>query len=173
MPLRVANSSGQRKQCWRFPLNVIMKHFDNEFWNGLEVVQLRQKIPRLEDAVLCVGFPVVGDTISFTSGVVSSIEVMIYTQASAELLGIQIDAAINRGNSGLAFNENGECVGVAFKSIGAEEAEYIGYMIPCVAVMRFLTDLLENARYHKPMNIEKKLNDACLRLHCPVHVQMV
>ncbi len=49
---------------------------------------------------MCVGFPVGGDTISVTSGVVSRVEVMTYAAACSELLGIQIDAAINSGNSG-------------------------------------------------------------------------
>ena len=41
-----------------------------------------------------------GDTISVTSGVVSRIEVTSYVHGSTELLGVQIDAAINSGNSG-------------------------------------------------------------------------
>ena len=45
------------------------------------------------------GYPVGGDTISVTSGVVSRIEVTDYGHGS-QLLGIQIDAAINFGNSG-------------------------------------------------------------------------
>lgn len=44
------------------------------------------------------GFPVGGDTISVTSGVVSRVEVMTYAAACSELLGIQIDAAINSGD---------------------------------------------------------------------------
>jgi len=121
---------------------------DGEFWEGMQAVQLSQKIPRLEDDVLCVGFPVGGDTISVTSGVISRIEVTTYTQASAELLGIQIDAAINSGNSGgPAFNGAGECVGVAFQSLGAEEAENIGYVIPTVVVTHFLNDLLRHGKY--------------------------
>merc|ERR1712194_430376 len=105
-------------------------------------VALSAKVPHLEDDVLCVGFPLGGDTISVTSGVISRIEVTTYTQASHELLGIQIDAAINSGNSGgPAFNARGECVGVAFQSMGAEEAENIGYVIPTVVVMHFLNDL--------------------------------
>lgn len=55
---------------------------------------------------------------SVTSGVVSRIEVTSYVHGAAELLGIQIDAAINSGNSGgPAFNNQGECVGIAFQSL--------------------------------------------------------
>ena len=55
---------------------------------------------------------------SVTSGVVSRIEVTSYVHGAAELLGIQIDAAINSGNSGgPAFNSQGECVGIAFQSL--------------------------------------------------------
>jgi S1-C subfamily serine protease len=51
-------------------------------------------------------YPIGGDTMSVTSGVVSRIEVTSYVHGSMELLGIQIDAAINSGNSGgPAFNE--------------------------------------------------------------------
>lgn len=55
---------------------------------------------------------------SVTSGVVSRIEVTSYVHGAAELLAIQIDAAINSGNSGgPAFNSKGECVGIAFQSL--------------------------------------------------------
>jgi S1-C subfamily serine protease len=121
---------------------------DDEFWQGLPAVKLSQNMPHLEDDVLCVGFPVGGDTISVTSGVISRIVVTTYTQAAAELLGIQIDAAINSGNSGgPAFNRAGECVGVAFQSMSADEAENVGYVIPTVVVMHFLNDLLKHGKY--------------------------
>lgn len=120
----------------------------DDFWEGMTAVTLNPKVPHLEEHVLCVGFPVGGDTISVTSGVISRIEVTMYTQALVELLGIQIDAAINSGNSGgPAFNDAGECVGIAFQSVGAGEAENIGYVIPTVVVMHFLKDLLEHGRY--------------------------
>ena len=50
-----------------------------------------------------VGYPIGGDTISVTSGVVSRIEVTSYVHGSTELLGVQIDAAINSGNSGECY----------------------------------------------------------------------
>lgn len=132
---------------WECDLAVLTVE-EEEFWEDMQAVSLSQKIPHLEDDVLCVGFPVGGDTISVTSGVISRIEVTTYTQASAELLGIQIDAAINSGNSGgPAFDSNGECVGVAFQSMGADEAENIGYVIPTVVVMHFLQDLLRHGKY--------------------------
>jgi len=54
-----------------------------------------------------------------TSGVVSRIEVTAYVHGSSELLGMQIDAAINSGNSGgPACNGAGECVGIAFQVHG-------------------------------------------------------
>jgi len=69
-------------------------------------------IPDLQEDVAVVGFPVGGDSISISSGVVSRIEMQEYAQASAELLAIQIDAAINPGNSGgPVVNSRNEVIG--------------------------------------------------------------
>ncbi len=74
--------------------------------------------PTLLTCTLRHRFPIGGDTMSVTSGVVSRIEVTSYVHGAAELLAIQIDAAINSGNSGgPAFNSKGECVGIAFQSL--------------------------------------------------------
>ncbi|KAK9672553.1 hypothetical protein RND81_12G108000 [Saponaria officinalis] len=71
---------------------------DDEFWDGVSPVEFG-KLPALQDAVIVVGYPIGGDTISVTSGVVSRIEILSYVHGSTELLGLQIDAAINSGNS--------------------------------------------------------------------------
>lgn len=68
---------------------------------------------------------------SVTSGVVSRIEVTSYVHGAAELLGIQIDAAINSGNSGgPAFNSQGECVGTAFQSLKVSRLPSAWVLLP-------------------------------------------
>lgn len=117
------------------------------FWKGAEPLQLG-RLPQLQDAVTVVGYPLGGDTISVTKGVVSRIEVTSYAHGSSDLLGIQIDAAINPGNSGgPAFNDQGECIGVAFQVYRSEEAENIGYVIPTTVVSHFLNDYDRNGKY--------------------------
>ncbi|CAH9133952.1 unnamed protein product [Cuscuta epithymum] len=118
-----------------------------EFWKGAEPLSFGH-LPRLQDAVTVVGYPLGGDTISVTKGVVSRIEVTSYAHGSSELLGIQIDAAINPGNSGgPAFNDDGECIGVAFQVFRSDEVENIGYVIPTTVVSHFLQDYERNGKY--------------------------
>ncbi|KAG2443617.1 hypothetical protein HXX76_001968 [Chlamydomonas incerta] len=120
---------------------------DDKFWEGVEPVEFGT-LPQLQDAVTVVGYPIGGDTMSVTSGVVSRIEVTSYMHGSSELLGIQIDAAINSGNSGgPAFNDDGQCVGIAFQSLKHEDAENIGYIIPTPVIHHFLTDYERHGRY--------------------------
>ncbi|KAL4395361.1 protease Do-like 2, chloroplastic isoform X1 [Arachis hypogaea] len=119
----------------------------DEFWRDVEPLRLG-RLPHLQDSVTVVGYPLGGDTISVTKGVVSRIEVTSYAHGSSDLLGIQIDAAINPGNSGgPAFNDQGECIGVAFQVYRSEEAENIGYVIPSTVVSHFLIDYEKNGRY--------------------------
>lgn len=67
---------------------------DESFWEGVSPVQFGS-LPQLQEAVTVVGYPIGGDTMSVTSGVVSRIEVTSYVHGAAELLGIQIDAAVS------------------------------------------------------------------------------
>ncbi|KAM7527115.1 hypothetical protein LguiB_030525 [Lonicera macranthoides] len=118
-----------------------------KFWKEAKPLQFGC-LPRLQDAVTVVGYPLGGDTISVTKGVVSRIEVTSYAHGSSELLGIQIDAAINPGNSGgPAFNDQGECIGVAFQTYRSDDVENIGYVIPSAVVSHFLDDYEKNGKY--------------------------
>jgi S1-C subfamily serine protease len=108
---------------------------DEAFWRvAPEPLQLGA-LPRLQEQVAVVGFPVGGDTLCVTSGVVSRVEVTNYVHGSAELLGVQIDAAINAGNSGgPVLNEAGECVGVAFQSLKDGDTENCGLCVPLMEI---------------------------------------
>ena len=78
---------------------------DDEFWRGLEGVSLCKSLPRLQESVSVCGFPLGGDTLSVTSGVVSRCETTSYVHSGtgSELLAVQIDAAVNSGELGAFF----------------------------------------------------------------------
>ncbi|GIL56480.1 hypothetical protein Vafri_11837 [Volvox africanus] len=105
-------------------------------------------LPRLQDGVAVVGYPIGGDTISVTAGVVSRIEVTDYSHGSTDLLAIQIDAAINGGNSGgPVFNRACQCVGIAFQALVGSDVENVGYVIPTPVVTHFLEDYLRTGTF--------------------------
>jgi hypothetical protein len=54
---------------------------DDEFWEGVSPVEFGP-LPALQDAVTVVGYPIGGDTISVTSGVVSRIDIPTYVICS-------------------------------------------------------------------------------------------
>ena len=120
---------------------------DPEFWAGVATLSLGP-LPSLQDSVYVVGYPIGGDTISVTSGVVSRIEVTAYAHGATELLGVQIDAAINSGNSGgPVFSDAGHCVGIAFQSYAGSDAENIGYVIPTPVIHHFIDDFQKNGAF--------------------------
>eukprot|EP00892_Ulva_mutabilis_P000485 jgi/Ulvmu1/10437/UM062_0034.1 len=120
---------------------------DAAFWEGLNAMTLGP-MPSLQESVAVVGYPLGGDTISVTAGVVSRIEVTTYVHGSTQLLGVQIDAAINSGNSGgPVFDEAGRLVGVAFQSFAGTEVENVGWVIPTSVIAHFLDDYARNTAY--------------------------
>lgn len=96
-------------------------------------------LPVLGDRVSVLGFPVGGDRLSITEGIVSRIEMSPYAHSQRTLLAVQIDAAINSGNSGGPVVKNGKLVGIAFEAM--DDAENIGYMIGAPVVEHFLRDI--------------------------------
>jgi S1-C subfamily serine protease len=121
---------------------------DDSFWAGLKPCAFGS-LPRLQDAVFCVGYPVGGETLSVTGGVVSRIETTQYTHGGGcELLSVTIDAAINAGNSGgPTFDGRGRCAGIAFQSLVGEDVQNTGYIIPTPVVRHFLVDYVRTGSY--------------------------
>jgi len=106
-------------------------------------------VPGLDTVVKTVGYPIGGERISVTSGVVSRIDFLTYSHSAADLhLTIQIDAAINPGNSGGPVLQDGKVVGVAFQGYSGATAQNTGYMIPTPVVERFLKDIEDGTYDH-------------------------
>ncbi len=99
-------------------------------------------IPKLNTTVVAVGYPIGGERISVTRGVVSRIDFRTYSHSSVDNhLSIQVDAAINPGNSGGPVLQNNQVVGVAFQGYSGAVAQNTGYMIPVPVIERFLKDV--------------------------------
>jgi S1-C subfamily serine protease len=104
-------------------------------------------IPKLNTEVNVIGYPMGGERISVTRGVVSRIDFQGYSHSGVDQhLAIQIDAAINPGNSGGPVLQDGKVVGVAFQGYSGRVAQNVGYMIPVPVIQRFLKDV-EDGKY--------------------------
>jgi len=111
------------------------------------VFEFSQMIPALESEVRVIGYPIGGDRISVTRGVVSRIDFQPYSHTRIDShLVIQIDAAINPGNSGGPVLQDGKVAGVAFQ--GLRQADNTGYIIPVPVVRRFLQDIGDGSYDH-------------------------
>ena len=119
----------------------ILKVENPAFYKGMKTLKIGT-LPLLQDSVSVLGYPVGGDNISITKGVVSRIEPTVYAYSGRWLLGAQIDAAINPGNSGGPVIKDGELVGIAFQ--GLARTNSIGYMIPAPVIKHFLKDIAKN-----------------------------
>jgi len=121
---------------------------DPEFFKGTTALSLGD-IPQLESVVSVYGFPIGGDRLSVTRGVVSRIDYNAYTHSGREShLAIQIDAAINPGNSGGPVMQADKVVGVAFQGFRGDVAQNVGYMIPTPVIRRFLQDVKDGTYDH-------------------------
>ena len=113
---------------------------DKAFFEGVEPLEFG-KLPQTQDEVFVLGFPLGGDTLSVTKGVISRIEHRQYAHGSSFLLAAQIDAAINPGNSGGPVQQDGRIVGIVMQSLRAKDAENIGYMVPITIIEHVMQDL--------------------------------
>ena len=110
-------------------------------------------IPALESTVSAYGYPIGGERMSVTTGIVSRVDFQLYTHSSVDQhLAVQISAQINPGNSGGPVMQNGKVVGVAFQGYSGDVAQGVAYMIPTPVINRFLKDI-SNGRYDKYVDL--------------------
>ena len=104
-------------------------------------------IPALESTVSAYGYPIGGERMSVTTGIVSRVDFQLYTHSSVDQhLAIQISAQINPGNSGGPVMQDAKVVGVAFQGYSGDVAQGVAYMIPTPVINRFLKDI-SNGQY--------------------------
>jgi len=108
---------------------------DHDLTDGIGPAVIGE-LPDLRDQVAVVGFPVGGEEISITEGVVSRIEVARYSHSQRHLLAVTVDAAINEGNSGGPAFRDGKVVGIAFQKLSG--ADNIGELVPTPLIRHFL-----------------------------------
>ena len=103
-------------------------------------------VPSLQSKVTTYGYPIGGERISITEGVISRIEIGTYAHSGkSAFLKIQTDAAINSGNSGGPVMQRGKIVGIAFQA--RRSSNNIGFMIPVPVINHFLKDV-RDGRYN-------------------------
>ena len=113
---------------------------DKNFFKGTTPLTFGT-LPKMQDKVTVYGYPMGGQTISVSTGIVSRIEHNRYAHSGQSFLAIQIDAAINPGNSGGPTISNGKIVGVVMQ--GITFSQNIGYMVPVDIIQHFLKDVAD------------------------------
>lgn len=126
----------------------ILEIEDKDFFKDITPLPFGD-LPFLQDTVYVLGFPTGGDKISITQGVVSRIEVTQYAHSLLSLLAVQIDAAINSGNSGGPVIQDEKLIGIAMQGMG--NAQNIGYIIPVPIIKHFLKDVEDGQEQGFPM----------------------
>jgi S1-C subfamily serine protease len=124
----------------------VLKLDDAKFFDSHPPIAQRKKLPDPKEAVLVYGYPTGGTSLSITKGIVSRIEFTNYSM-SVPGLRIQIDAALNPGNSGGPAMVGDEMIGLAFQHLAG--AQNIGYIIPAEEIELFLKDIADGS-YRKP-----------------------
>ncbi len=122
-------------------------------------------LPRLRDEVAVVGYPVGGEEISITEGVVSRIEVQRYSHSQRHLLAVTVDAAINAGNSGGPVFAGRKVAGIAFQKLSG--VDNIGEMVPPPIIRAFLDGIPAGRRPEVPSLglVTQNLENPLLRKH--------
>jgi len=125
----------------------VLKLDEDSFFASHAPIARASELPQIKDAVLAYGFPTGGTSLSITKGIVSRIEYVAYNYPTSGLR-IQIDAAINAGNSGGPAVAGDKMIGLAFSRLG--DAQNIGYIIPNEEIEIFLRDIADGHYDGKP-----------------------
>ena len=100
---------------------------------------------RIGDTANVIGNPLGRLSGTLTVGVVSGLDRAITMSDGTTMNLIQMDAAVNPGNSGGGvFNSQGDLIGITVAKTSATEVEGIGFAIPINDVLPILDELMEH-----------------------------
>tara|TARA_B100001063_G_scaffold243206_2_gene273349 strand:- start:12360 stop:13778 length:1419 start_codon:yes stop_codon:yes gene_type:complete len=119
----------------------LLKVKDETFYEDIAPLKLIEDV-NTGDNITVLGYPLGGNNLSTTKGTVSRIEQHSYVWSYEYMLSIQVDAAINSGNSGgPAIDDKNNIVGIVMQSYSKKVSDNIGYIIPSIIVKTFLEDI--------------------------------
>ena len=117
-------------------------HEEAAFFADTVPIPLGQ-LPPLQTDLMLLGYPIGGDTISATKGVLSRLEYQPYSHSGFSFLAGQIDAASNPGNSGGPALVDGQIIGVLMQGYSPFEATNIAHVVPVNVIRHFLQDVAD------------------------------
>ncbi|TQK05065.1 S1C family serine protease [Herbaspirillum sp. SJZ107] len=129
----------------------VLKLDDESFFDKHKPVPRASVLPDVREAVMAYGYPLGGNSLSITKGIVSRVEFVPYFGGNAGLR-VQIDAPINPGNSGGPVIAGDKMIGLAY--MVAANAQNIGYVIPNEEVELFLRDVADGRYDGKPQLVD-------------------
>ena len=116
----------------------LLKVEEDAFFKGVLPLTFGD-LPEVEEKIVVYGYPMGGSTLSATIGVVSRVEHHTYAHSGESFLAVQVDAAVNPGNSGGPALSHGKIVGVVMQVI--KQSQNIGYLVPVSMVKHFIDDM--------------------------------
>lgn len=119
----------------------LLKVEEKAFFEGVTPLTFGE-LPNVEQRIVVYGYPMGGSTLSATIGVVSRVEHHTYAHSGETFLAVQVDAAVNPGNSGGPALSDGKIVGVVMQVIS--KSQNIGYLVPVNLVQHFIEDMKDN-----------------------------
>ena len=114
---------------------------DEAFISMHPPIPILEGLPKEGSRVVVMGYPLGGEQLSTTSGVISRIEWSDIGMTGEPGMRVQVDAAINFGNSGGPAFVDGKVAGLAFSGMDNSMADNIAYLLATEEVRRFLDEI--------------------------------
>jgi S1-C subfamily serine protease len=113
---------------------------DQDFIDAHPPIPLMEGLPADGSDIVVMGYPMGGETLSTTTGVVSRCEWEQSGRNMEEGMRVQVDAAINPGNSGGPGFVNNQIAGISVSGPAKSRVDNIAYMIATEEIQRFLRE---------------------------------